>query len=81
MNRREKINFLNRVKEGKENVSDILIQNSLPLPSWYWQDFETPEELLADLKKSIGDKISVIWKDGKPYCIDLNKRQKKINWF
>jgi len=81
MNRKEKINYLKRLREGKENISDLLIKNSLPLPSWYWQQFDIPEDLINDLKNTRGEKISVIWKDGKPYCIDLNKRVKKFNWF
>lgn len=81
MNRKEKIALLKRLRDGKESISDMLIKNSPPLPSWYWQDFETPEELLNDLKKTMGEKVTVIWKEGKPYCIDMNERSKKFKWF
>lgn len=81
MNRKEKIEFLNGIRAGKGAVKDWFIKSSSPLPSWYWQQFETREELLSDLKKSNGENIIVIWWDGRPYLYDFNLKRGKPQWF
>lgn len=81
MTRKEKIELLNGIKTGKADITHLIIKNSAPLPSWYWQDFETTEELINDLKKQRGANIVLLWHDGKPYVIDNNPKRKQPKWF
>ena len=81
MNRDEKIKLLNGLKSGEKDLKRFVIENEFPLPSWYWQQFETKEELLADQKKERGEKIIIVWHEGKPYLINNNPKPNKPLWF
>lgn len=81
MTRNKKIEFLKDIKAGKIDIKELILENSLPLPSWYWIQFDTPEQLLADIKKEMGESCLLRWHEGKPYVINKNKVSKSFNWF
>jgi len=81
MKRKEKIILLRRFQSGEKDIREFIIENSNPLPSWYWQQYETKEELLTDLKKTYGEKVAVVWDQGKPFLINTNPKTKTPKWF
>ena len=80
MNRKAKIDFLASVANSENDLNSLWIKTSIPLPTWYWQQFETEHELLQDLRKG-GREVDIIWEKGRPHKIDYNTNTNQPKWF
>ena len=79
MNRSAKISLLKAIKSGNASFREFQISGAVCLPSWVINQFDKPEELLQDLKKTWGQSVRVVWDGGKVFVI--HPKEFKNKWF
>lgn len=79
MNRTAKISLLKAVKCGETSIREILLKGAICPPTWLLNQFETPDELYKDLKKTWGDAVLVI--KNKDKVLIAPSKVEKGKWF
>ena len=79
MNRAAKISLLKAVKSGEASSKGIQLKGAICPPTWLLKQFETPDELCQDLKKTWGESVRVVVDNGKVFVIPPKGFKNK--WF
>ncbi len=79
MNRSAKISLLRAVKSGEASFKEVQLQGAICPPTWLLNQFESPDELCQDLKKTWGESVRVVVDNGKVFVIP--PKDFKNKWF
>ncbi|GEM_PF-2521064 len=79
MTRSAKISLLKAVKSGEASIKEIQLQRAICPPTWLLNQFESPDELCQDLKKTWGETVRVVTDKGKVFI--LPPEGIKSKWF
>ena len=79
MNRAAKIGLLKAVKSGEASIKEIQLKGAICPPTWLLNQFDTPDELCQDLKKTWGESVRLVRDKGKVYI--LPPKEIKSKWF